>query len=428
MTQINIYNMTPDEKRGFLRQFPASVFYEAAKMAGFKLPVGRPALDPSDSIFRLVSVFPAVANATVSRLNRQYPNGYTTDIPDEWDDRAPVAPPPTNPVPAPAIPAPAMQPDGFSLSAQTWDALRDRVSTVEERYIDRDSAIRLVNRTVELADSTKRLTARIDALEKQAPVIIQTPTFTSTPITGQHAQFPRMVKWLTLRHHVLLIGPAGTGKTSAAIAFAEAMQLPLYSQPLSLDSTAVLGFVTATGGTVETEFSKAWTTGGVFLWDELTMSAPDAVGALNAALANGFCTIASLGMVKAHPDFYCIAGDNSDTGASMEYSARSVLDGATLDRFRRIDWPIDLIIEERVSAGHVSWLAAVRAIRAFIKNNDIAHVGATMRGVIAGASALSSGQFTRTEILEDTMRKGVLCAEWHRVTALSEVRNFLQGV
>jgi len=210
------------------------------------------------------------------------------------------------------------------------------------------------------------------------------------------------------------------------------MNLPLYSQPLSLDSTAVLGFVTATGGIVETEFYKAWTQGGVFLWDEITMSSPDAVGALNAALSAGFCTLAGIGTVKKHRNFYCIAGDNSDTGASMEYSARSVLDGASLDRFRRIDWPVDPDIETDMAGNHIAWLRAVRAIRAFIKANDIAHVGATPRGIIAGAQALSSGLFEgsagRREVLEDTMRKGVLIADWARVEALPEIRSFLAGV
>jgi MoxR-like ATPase len=433
MAHIDVYSMPPEQKRAYLGSFPAEVFYEAAKICGARLPVGRPAKDTADNIYRIVSITPTVANAIVTRLNRLYPDGFRSTANDWTDDPAPSRPqagalngepvaPMQTPLESPVSDA-ALQALGVRVGAlESW-----RNGSPDEFNIKGwiHNAVSPVSQA--LADSNSRLTSRIEALEKQTPIVIQTPVFKSEPISGQHYQFPRMVKWLTLKHNVMLIGPAGTGKTSAAVAFADAMKLPLYSQPLSLDSMAVLGFVIPNGDIIESEFYKAWVNGGVFLWDEISMSAPDAVGALNAALANGFCTLAGLGNVKRHPDFYCIAGDNSDTGASAEFSARSLLDGASLDRFRRIDWPVDPLIEDKVSGGHSSWVAAVRAIRAFITDNGIAHVGATMRGVIAGAEALSAGCFTRTEILEDTMRKGVLVAEWSRVVSLPAVRAFLQG-
>lgn len=429
MTPNEIYSLTPEQKRAYLGSFPAEVFYEAAKICGARLPVGRPAKDTADNIYRIVSITPTVANAIVTRLNRLYPNGFQSTANDWTDGPAPIPAPVPVPVQAPQespqnpVSDAALQALGVRVEAlESW-----RNSSPDEYDIKRWIVGAVTPVSEALANSNSRLTARLEALEKQTPIVIQTPNIKSEPITGQHYQFPRMVKWLMLKHNVMLIGPAGTGKTSAAVAFADAMKLPLYSQPLSLDSMAVLGFVIPNGDIIESEFYKAWVNGGVFLWDEISMSAPDAVGALNAALANGFCTLAGIGNVKRHPDFYCIAGDNSDTGASAEFSARSLLDGASLDRFRRIDWPVDPLIEDRVSGGHASWVAAVRAIRAFITDNGISHVGATMRGVIAGAEALTAGCFTRTEILEDTMRKGVLVAEWSRVISLPAVRAFLQG-
>jgi hypothetical protein len=162
------------------------------------------------------------------------------------------------------------------------------------------------------------------------------------------------------------------------------------------------------------------------------MSAKEAIGCLNAALANGFASFPGLGTIKKHADFRMIAGDNSDTGASMKYGARELLDGASLDRFIRLDWPIDPDIEAKLGASAPAWLACVRAIRAEIDRRDIQHVGATMRAVIQGAQALSQqacrdGLITRQMILEATCKKGALAAEWAGILNLPAVKAFLQG-
>ena len=282
------------------------------------------------------------------------------------------------------------------------------------------------------------LISEIEELRKRAPIVFNIEGVAHNPVSGQHAMFPRMVKWLSMRKidpvtrkgprtHILLVGPASSGKTTAALEYAKLKGLELYAQPLSMDSFSVVGYTAPDGKRVETEFTRAWINGGVFLWDELSMSSPEAIGTLNAALANGFCSIPGIGTVYAHPDFYFIAGDNSDTGASLKYGARSLLDGASLDRFIRLEWDIDPEIEKQVSGKHASWLACVRAIRAEISARDIAHVGATMRATIAGSMALDAGIFTHLEILEDTCKKGALVEVWSNIKNLPAVRKFLQG-
>jgi len=171
--------------------------------------------------------------------------------------------------------------------------------------------------------------------------------------------------------------------------------------------------------------------GGVYLIDEISMNGADALGSLNDALAGDFgkrfAPIPGKGYIPAHPDFYCIAGDNSDTGANAQYSARNVLDGATMDRFVTIDWPIDPEIERLCAGRHLDWLYAVRAIRAFIGKNDIQHVGATVRAVIAGREALDRTKLPRMRILESTCRKGLLRDNWEQILRLPEVATFLKG-
>ncbi len=284
-----------------------------------------------------------------------------------------------------------------------------------------------VSVAAELSSQINALGERVSTLAKTAPVQFTINNQTLPPIEGQHENFPRMVRWLGARKHVILIGPASSGKTSAAFAFAKMMSLPLYAQPLTMDSFGVLGYLSPTGERVETEFTRAWINGGVFLWDELSMSAPEALGALNAALANGICPIPGIGTIPHHPNFYCIAADNSDTGASLKYGARSVMDGASLDRFIRIEWPISPSIEKKLGASAPDWLACVHAIREFIDQHQLQHVGATMRALIFGLEALQSGAFTRIEILEDTLRKGILIDSWGDILRLPAVQTFLWG-
>jgi hypothetical protein len=162
------------------------------------------------------------------------------------------------------------------------------------------------------------------------------------------------------------------------------------------------------------------------------MFGDDAIGSLNAALAGEYgkarAPLPGVGYTLAHPDFYCIAGDNSDQGASIKYSARKLLDGATMDRFVILDWLYDPEVEKALAGPWQGWLVAVRAIRKFIDQNDIQHVGATPRAIRNGADALTRCKgISRTRILEATMKRGALRSDWGRVVALPQVQAFLQG-
>jgi hypothetical protein len=410
----------------------------AARLAGLRWKSGAPGYDKAGIIARL-SESPSIMRATIAALARMeggegpakpVHNSLLDDLAEEQQSPAGERSEP------PARTEHAPMPDALA------SGILRRLEALEGYAISRESAATIVQQELapyqrKVETETAALRARLDALEASRPVQINIGPITLPAVSGQHERFPRMAKWLNVRSvegdtvkartHVLLIGPAGTGKTTAAVAFARMMNLEIYAQPLCMDYTGVTGFITATGEVIETEFSRAWKNGGVLLWDELSMSAPDAVGALNSALANGFLALPGVGNIPAHRDFYFIAGDNSDTGASMLFNARSLLDGASLDRFIRIDWPVDLKLEQSLANGNAAWLACVRAIRAFIQARDIQHVGATSRAVIQGSAALSTGAFSREEILEDTCKKGALAAEWSRVIELREVQQFLRG-
>lgn len=433
--------MLDHEMPGYLASVHVTKLQSAARLAGLRWKSGTPGYDKAGIIERL-RASPSIMRACVAQLKRMEAgegfnqtrtsgdNPFASDIEDEIAHTPPSEKTEVSAVSDVLISGILRRIDsleGYAISADTAETIARGEATKQTRPIiaSTNEALRAIH-------------TRLDTLEASRPVQINIGEIKLPEISGQHERFPRMARWLNLRvksdkgeilsrTHCLLIGPAGTGKTTAAVAFARMMNLDLYAQPLTVDAFGVTGFISPNGEIIETEFSRAWKNGGVLLWDELSMSAKDAIGALNSALANGFIALPGVGNVKAHPDFYFIAGDNSDTGASALFSARELLDGATLDRFIRLDWPVDLKLEQNLCNGYTDWLMAVRAIRAFITQRDIAHVGATSRAVIMGSQALQAGCFSRLEILEDTCRKGVLIESWPQVLNLPEVATFLRG-
>lgn len=420
---------------------------QAARAAGLKFKSGE--LNKAQIIDRVLQnrQMTLATMATIERLNREAGQWQGRDTGNAGDNpfaealaeelQAP------SPVPAPAegVPAESLAPIHAAIASLTG-----RVDHAVSHLGSHTRTLQTIG-DVQTAqgDSVKALHAgfkylseEIERLQKKAPIVFNIGGIETPQVSGQHERFPELVSWLAMRKvdpetrkgprtHVLLVGPASSGKTTAALEYAKLRGLELYAQPLTMDSFGVVGYTSPDGKRVETEFTRAWVNGGVFLWDELSMSAPEAIGTLNSALANGFIPIPGLGTVYAHPDFYCIAGDNSDTGASLKYGARSLLDGASLDRFVTIEWEIDPTIESACAGLYTDWLSAVRAIRAEIAKRDIQHVGATMRAVITGAMALSAGILSRKQILEATCKKGALREQWHYFAALPAVQTFLRG-
>src|SRR5471032_202455 len=165
------------------------------------------------------------------------------------------------------------------------EALKDKLSTaidaMDERFIGVEERLERF-----LADRPLRVEVQhVDANRKPvAPVIA---------LGLQHHKMPTLLKMIKARVNVLLVGPAGSGKTTAAEACAKALGLEFH-------------FIDAHGNMRETAFRKAYEFGGVYLFDEIDASLPAATMAFNAALANGFCDFADK-MVHRHPDFICIA-------------------------------------------------------------------------------------------------------------------------
>ena len=136
--------------------------------------------------------------------------------------------------------------------------------------------------------------------------------------------------------NILIVGPAGCGKTTCARLAAEALGRDLTMIPCSLGTPA---FVFTgrrhpiSGEYEETEFTKAYAAGHVILLDEVDSLDPAVACAMNAALANGHLATPK-GMIARHPETVIVATANTcGNGASRQYVGRNQLDAATLDRF-----------------------------------------------------------------------------------------------
>ena len=211
-----------------------------------------------------------------------------------------------------------------------------------------------------------------------------------------HEQFPNLLKIVSANQPVLLVGPAGTGKSHAAEEVARTLDLDFHAISVGSQTSKsdLAGYLTATGTYVRTQFRDAYENGGIFLLDEADAGNSNVLILLNAALSNGQMAFPD-GMIKAHENFRMVATANTyGNGASRQYVGRNQLDAATLDRFAVLDWNIDDKVEESLagtSADGKRWLNTVRAVRKKVVDDLDLRVVISPRATQRGAKLLAAG-------------------------------------
>ena len=206
-----------------------------------------------------------------------------------------------------------------------------------------------------------------EPVPEPAPVVTKI-----APAEIVHDKYSDLLKIIRSGSSVYLYGPAGSGKNHVAEQIARALGLEFYYQNSITDEYKLIGFIDGAGNYHETEFYRAFTKGGVFMLDEMDASCPDTLVTLNAALANGYFTFPG-GRVQMHPDFHCIAAGNTcGRGATEEYSGRSVLDAASLNRFVPVRFDYCPAIERKLAgAGGSDILEFIRDMRQAAANARI---------------------------------------------------------
>ena len=231
----------------------------------------------------------------------------------------------------------------------------------------------------------------------------------------RHFRFPELFKALKAHQNVFLCGPAGSGKTTAAIQcsyklkFKDDQQQRFYFTGAISNEYKLLGYMDANGRYVSTEFRKAYENGGVFLFDEVDASFPQPLLAFNAALSGDQMDFPD-GPVRKHKDFYCIATANTyGSGASRQYVGRNQLDAAFLDRFVFIDWPYDEELEKNMT-DNAEWAEFVQKVRHAINKLGFGKMGVrhivSPRATENGAALLEAG-IDRRRVEEMAIWKGL---------------------
>ena len=220
----------------------------------------------------------------------------------------------------------------------------------------------------------------------------------------QHFQFEKLSKYVQTKNNIFLVGSAGSGKTTAARNIAKALNIKFYFTGAINSEYKLTGFIDAQGRIVNTEFRKAYEHGGLFLFDEIDASFPQAILAFNAALANDFMDFPDKKVPK-HKNFYCIAAANTfGTGADRQYVGRNQLDAATLDRFITLNWEIDETLERELANNH-EWVNYVQKARKAASKIGERHI-ISPRASMQGADLLRIG-IDRKEVEKDVLWKGL---------------------
>lgn len=258
----------------------------------------------------------------------------------------------------------------------------------------------------------------IELIRKHAPITaveIRIPDHEPLKLDGHHHEaFPALLKMVSAGVNVWLAGPAGSGKTTLAHQCALALKRDFYTTGAVTSDFRLMGFMNAQGELVRTPFRDAFERGGVFLWDEIDASNPNALTAFNQALANGHFAFPD-GMVEKHKNFIAIAAANTyGHGPSAEYVGRTKIDAATLDRFATLYIDYDEKLETALAGKkYADWARTVQKARRAVQENGIKHI-ISPRASIYGAQLLAAG-LDREIVLSVAVRKGLDDSSWQKV-------------
>lgn len=222
-----------------------------------------------------------------------------------------------------------------------------------------------------------------------------------------HGETPDVIRTAALGHSVMLVGPAGCGKTSIGNHVAIALGLPLYITSTVFDTHELMGFVDGAGKYHSTPFRQAFEHGGVWVADEIDAWDAAALLAANSALANGYASFPdSQTPVLRHANFRVIATANTfGHGADRQYVGRNELDAASLDRFATFAIDYDDALETALNGGNFEWQHRVTEVRNICRDKNIRHVVST-RAIIMGSQALAAG-ISQASVEERYLFKGM---------------------
>lgn len=265
-------------------------------------------------------------------------------------------------------------------------------------------------------EATKQLIK--ETLETLAPrrLEVTSPNGTVQLDGLHHYRTESVIRKVSLGHPVMMVGPAGCGKTTIGEHTARALNLPFYITSTINDTHELTGFVDGHGSYHSTPFRNAFEFGGVWVADEIDAWDAAALLAANAALANGYSNFPDRQEpVYRNVNFRMVATANTfGNGADRVYVGRNELDAASLDRFAFVTVDYDLNLERVFANGNTKWLEHVWSIRKKVTEKKIRHV-VSSRAIAMGSAALAIGD-EWSEVEESYLFKGMNKTDRDKVT------------
>jgi cobaltochelatase CobS len=238
----------------------------------------------------------------------------------------------------------------------------------------------------------------------------------------QHMAFADLLFVASQREHAMLVGPAGSGKTTAAEYAAKALGLKFFCQSMGPQTSQanLLGYMDANGNYVAGLLYEPFTEGGLVCIDEIDNSNPGVLTVLNSALSNGYCSF-PCGMARKHDDFVVVACANTwGKGADAQYVGRQQLDAATLNRFTNVEWNYDeefemALVEGKFGKTGRQWTLYVQALRHSAERNRV-RVILSPRQSLRGARFLTAGM-PAEKVEQLVLWNGVATDDRQKITA-----------
>lgn len=227
------------------------------------------------------------------------------------------------------------------------------------------------------------------------PVKLEIPDIGDVDCSNEHESFATLVSELALGHSTMLVGPAGTGKTTACERAAEKLGKRYHIQPPVSDKFELLGFVDA-NGTYQSTPAYRWVRdpGSVLIFDEIDRCEPRALCAMHTFLANGCAVFPHEQVSIPKENLICATANTFGIGPNAEYTGSARLDAATLNRFpTRIYWDIDESLERSIvtaQGGDMVAYGRCQQIRVRIEHSKIRIVWSP-RDVIALCRRVAAG-------------------------------------
>ena len=282
-------------------------------------------------------------------------------------------------------------------------ALEGRIKT---SAMDEDKVNAIINDV--LAERLADVYKEIEKISKNnmTDIKVLLPNGKKINIGKQHKLFKKVLDIASIKIPVMLVGPAGSGKSRVCESVAKALSLSFKYIAVGLQTTKsdLLGYMNAQGGYVTTRLREAYENGGVFLLDEIDAGNPNVITILNNMTSNDTASFPDK-MVKKHDDFILIAAANTyGLGGDIQYVGRNQLDAATLDRFIVLDFPYDEKLEATFTKNK-KWFDRVVLTR---KTASKLHerVVISPRATVNGAKLLDIG-FPEKQVVDMTIYKGV---------------------